>query len=212
MRAQYRSIKLIETNDKNYQEYSKKMQFLRNTNRFAGEADSKQVITAWLERVMNKHLSGTFIHSKYNILTWEELNSLNQYTRKYTEIDGLFSSKDGTLYIEVKASHSKSSLNRGKTQINKNLKLITFISKNPIAILVMADCRCFDPTFGFSIESIEDGTTTSTLYKKIDGLNFPESFNSSNKWLWLLSQDDVHQLATLYGSPQTDADNQEYLQ
>ena len=97
MRDQYRSISFLEKNDKKYQEYSKKMQFLRNTNRFIGESDSKQTITAWLERVMTMHISRVYIHSTCNILTWEELNSFNQYTRKYSEIDGLFNSNDGFL-------------------------------------------------------------------------------------------------------------------
>ena len=211
MRDQYRSISFLEKNDKKYQEYSKKMQFLRNTNRFIGESDSKQTITAWLERVMTMHISRVFIHSTCNILTWEELNSFNQYTRKYSEIDGLFNSNDGSLYIEVKASQSKSSLSKGKSQINKNLKLMTLISKNTIGILVMADCRCFDSSFGFSIEKIEDENTNSTQYKKIEGLDLPESFNSSHKWLWLLSQEDVHQLATQYGSPQTETTDPDYL-
>ena len=111
MLAKYRSVQLIEKNDVKYQDYCKQMKSIKNSNRFVGERDSKQQITHWLELVVIKHLSNSFTHDTRNILTWEELNFFNQYHRKYSEIDGLFCTKDGALYIEVKASLSKSSFN-----------------------------------------------------------------------------------------------------
>jgi hypothetical protein len=206
--VKYRSVELIEKNDGRYQYYCKKMKFIKNSNRFVGERDAKQLITSWLERVIIKHLSSSFTHDTRNILTWEELNFFNHYNRKYSEIDGLFCTSDGTLYVEVKASLSKSSFSRGKSQINKNLNLISIPSKNSKAALVMADCRCFDPTFGFSKEYVETQKAKNGIYKYIEGLTFPNSFSSSLKWIWLLNQDDVQQLAEMYGSPYTEANSE----
>ena len=207
MSVQFRSVSLIDESDSKYQEHCKNMQLIRNCNRFIGEPDYKQVITAWLEAVIIQHLSSTFIFDKRNILTWEELSNYNQYSRRYREIDGLFSSNDGLIYIEVKASLSKSNFQKGKTQINDNLKLLASISKQPRAVLILADCRCFDPTFGYAKEFIEEKKATSDVYKNIEGMNFPTSLGDSSKWLWLLNQDEVQTLAALYGPP-----NEEELQ
>ena len=72
------------------------------------------------------------------------------------------------------------------------------------AILTMADCRCYDPTFGYAKEYIEEEKTAGELYKHIEGLKYPESFDGTSKWLWLLNEIDVTELATIYGSPQED--------
>ena len=204
MLGRCKSINLISRNDRNYQEYCKNLKFIKNCNRFIGEPDYKQVITAWLEDVIVKHLSRKFTHDSRSILTWEELSRTNQYVRKYREIDGLFTSSEGLIYVEVKASLSKSSFKRGKTQVNENFNLLATIDQNLKAILTMADCRCYDPTFGYAKEYIDEEKTSSELYKDIEGLNFPESFAGSNKWLWLLSETDVADMANAYGPPQED--------
>ena len=116
--------------NRHYQEHCRKMKFIKNCNRFIGEPDYKQVITAWVEAVIVKHLSRKFPYDSRSILTWEELSSTNQYVRKYREIDGLFAFSEGLIYVEVKASLSKSNLKRGKTQVNENLKLLTTIDPN----------------------------------------------------------------------------------
>ena len=204
MLERYKSINLIDRMDRHYQEHCRKMKFIQNCNRFIGETDSKQVITAWLEAAIVRHLSRKFPHDNRSILTWEELSSTNQYVRKYREIDGLFSSPEGLIYVEVKASLSKSTFKKGKTQINENFKLLATIDPNVKAILTMADCRCYDPTFGYAKDYIEEEKTSSELYKNIQGLKYPESFDGSSKWLWLLNETDIIKLANSYGPPQDD--------
>jgi hypothetical protein len=204
MLEKYKSINLIGRMDRYYQEHCRKMKFIQNCNRFIGETDSKQVITAWLEAAIVNHLSRKFSHDNRSILTWEELSNTNQYVRKYREIDGLFSSPEGLIYVEVKASLSKSTFKKGKTQINENLKLLATIDPNVKAILAMADCRCYDPTFGYAKDYIEEEKTSSELYKNIEGLKYPESFYCTSKWLWLLNEADVIKLANIYGPPQED--------
>jgi hypothetical protein len=204
MHAPYKSISLIGREDRQYLEHCKKMKFIQNSNRFIGEPDYKQVITAWLEAVVIKHLSEKFTHDKRSILTWEELTNTNQYIRKYREIDGLFTSSEGLIYVEVKASLSKSSFKRGKTQVSENSKLLVSIDPNLKAILTLADCRCYDPTFGYAKEFIDDEKSASELYKSIEGLKYPDSFNESSKWLWLLNEMDVLKLSEIYGPPQDD--------
>ena len=185
-----------------YQEHCRKMKFISNCNRYIGAPDPKQVITAWLETIIIKHFSKKFSHDKRSILTWKELTNTNQYVRKYREIDGLFTSSDGLIYIEVKASLSKSSYRRGKTQLNENSKLLMSIDPNIKAILTMADCRCYDPTFGYAKEFIDEENISSEIYKNIEGLKYPDSFDGSSKWLWLLSEVNVAELAKIYGHPQ----------
>ena len=202
MLERYKSINLIGRMNRHYQEHCRKMKFIKNCNRFIGEPDYKQVITAWVEAVIVKHLSRKCPYDSRSILTWEELSSTNQYVRKYREIDGLFAFSEGLIYVEVKASLSKSNFKRGKTQVNENLKLLTKIDPNVKAILTMADCRCYDPIFGYAKEYIEEEKTAGELYRHIEGLKYPESFDGTSKWLWLLNEIDVTELATIYGSPQ----------
>jgi hypothetical protein len=204
MFARYKYIKLINRTDRQYQEYCRKMKLMKNCNRYLGEPDHKQVITAWLETVIVKHLSTKFTHDNRSILTWEELSNTNQYVRKYRELDGLFASTEGLIYVEVKASLSKSSYKRGMTQLIENSKLLSSIKPNLKAILTMADCRCYDPTFGYAKEFIEEEVTSSKICKKIEGIKYPESFDSTSKWLWLLSEMDINVLAKMYGPPQED--------
>lgn len=202
MLAPYKSISLIGREDHQYLEHCRKMKFIQNCNRFIGELDYKQVITAWLEVVIIKHLSAKFPHDKRSILTWEELTNTNKYIRKYREIDGLFASSEGLIYVEVKASLSKSSYKRGKTQVGENSKLLASIDPNLKSILTLADCRCYDPTFGYAKEFIEDEKNSSELYKSIEGLKYPDSFDESTKWIWLLNEKDVLELSKIYGPPQ----------
>jgi len=204
MLARYKSISLIDRMDRQYQEHCRKMKFIKNCNRYIGVPDYKQVITSWLETVIIKLLKAKFSHDKRSILTWEELTNRNQYVRKYREIDALFSSSAGLIYIEVKASLSKSSYKRGKTQVSENSNLLLSIDPNVKAILVMADCRCFDPSFGYAKEFIEEKMPSSKIYRNIEGLKYPDSFDSTSKWLWLINQIDVTELAKIYGSPQED--------
>jgi len=206
MHAQYRSINLIPKDDQRYQEHCSKMRFINNSNRFSGDFDYKQVITAWLEQKIIQHVSRKFIYDKRCILTWEEITSMNRYSRKFKEIDCLFSSDDGPLYMEVKASLSKSSFKRGKTQINENFKLLSLVNNKTKSILVMADCRCFDSSFGYAKEFIDSDTDTSARYKLIHGLGIPEAWSGSDKWLWLLDQKDVLELAKVYGPPEEEQD------
>jgi hypothetical protein len=209
VRGKFKSIILIGQTDKNYLEHFEKMRFDRNCNRGNNEQDYKRVITSWLEITITHHLSKSFEHDPRNILSWEELNSFNQYCRRYREIDGLFTLDEQKIYIEVKASLSKSNFNRGKTQINETLPLLASVTKNPTACLIMADCRCYDPTFGFAKEYIDAKIKESGSYKSISGLTVPTTFNKSQKWLWTLSQEDVEQLACLYGPPEEE-DFEEY--
>ena len=204
MFARYKSINLIDLMDRHYQEHCKKNKFIRNCNRYFGEPDYKKVITFWFETVIVKHLSSKFSHNKRSILTWEELSNRNQYVRKYREIDGLFTSSEGLIYVEVKASLSKSSYKRGKTQVSENLILLSSIDPHIKAILIMGDCRCYDPSFGNAKEYIEAKLPSSEIYKNIEGLKCPESFSGASKWLWLLNQMDVTELAKMYGPPQED--------
>lgn len=210
VRAKYRSVSLIDKNDKNYLAHVEKMRFIRNCNRSASEPDYKRVITSWLEVVVNKHLSKFFIQDTRNILTWEELNNMTQYCRRYREIDGLFSLGEEKIYIEVKASLSKSNFNKGKSQINETLTLLTTTSKRPLALLIMADCRCYDPSFGFAKDFIDEKINASDAYKPIEGLTIPNSFKDSSKWLWTLSQADVEQLANVYGPPKDEEFEEDY--
>ena len=186
------------------------MKFINNINRFLGDFDYKQVITAWLEQKVIEHVSRKFLYDRRRILTWEEITSMNQYSRKYKEIDCLFNSDDGLLYMEVKASLSKSSYKRGKTQINDNSKLLSLVNDKVKSILVMADCRCFDPTFGYAKEFIDANADTSERYELIHGLGYPESWSASDKWLWIIDQKDVLELAKVYGPPQEDKDKDEF--
>lgn len=204
MLAQYKSINLIDRMDRRYQEHCKRMKFIRNCNRFIGETDYKQIVTFWLEAVIVKHLSKRFNPDKRSVLSWEELTSVNKYVRKYREIDGIFASTNGLIYLEVKASLSKSSYKRGKTQVNENLKLLASIDPNIKAVLAMADCRCYDPTFGFAKDFIEEQNTHSETYKIIEGLSYPDSFSDERKWLWLLNDMDIVELAKMYGPPHED--------
>lgn len=204
MLERFNSVNLISRTDRHYQDHCRKMSFIKNCNRFVGTPDSKQVITSWLEAVIVKHLSKKFTHDNRSILTWKELSSNNQYFSKYREIDGLFSSPQGLIYIEVKASLSKSSFNRGKIQVNENFRLLSKLEPNLMAILVMADCRCYDPTFGYAKDYIEKENTSNVLYKNIEGLNYPKSFYDASNWLWLLNETDVTELANIYGPPQED--------
>lgn len=202
MLIKYKSINLIERTNRLYQDHCRRMRFIQNCNRFVGEPDFKRVITAWLETVIVKHLSTIFSHDKRTILTWEELTSTNQYVRKFREIDGLFSSIEGLIYIEVKSSLSKSSFKKGKTQLSENSKLLLSIDPNIKAILTMADCRGYDPKFGYAREFIDEEMAASKIYKNIEGINFPKSLGGSHKWLWLLNELSVNELANIYGSPQ----------
>jgi hypothetical protein len=154
--------------------------------------------------VILKYLSVKFTQNKKTILTWEELTNTNKYVRKYREIDGVFNSPEGLIHIEVKASLSKSSFKKGKTQISESSKLLSTISPNSIGILMLADCRCYDPTFGYAKEFIENEMNSSELYKYIEGLKYPASFRSSSRWLWLLDENDTIELAKIYGPPLED--------
>ncbi len=204
MLARYKSISLIDRMDRQYQEHSRKMRFIQDSNRHIGEPDYKRVITSWLEATVIKHLSIRFLHDKRTILRWDELTNTNQYVRKYREIDGLFTSPEGLIYIEVKASLSKSNYKRGKSQVSENSKLLLSIDPNAKSILVMADCRCYDPTFGYAKNFIEEKKTSSENYKSIEGLKYPESFDGPSKWLWVLTETDITELAKLYGPPEED--------
>jgi len=90
----------------------------RSINRHIAEPDSKRLITSWLELSLIKHFSQQYTFEKKNILTWEELNIYNIYIRKFSELDAVFSTINSNLYMEIKASLSKSNLRRGKDQID----------------------------------------------------------------------------------------------
>ncbi len=202
MHFKYRSVRLIDKGEKIYKEHCERIRFLEKSNRIIGEPDYKRSITSWLEIVLVKYLSKTLTPDSRNILTWEELDSYNRYLRKFREIDGFFSIGTEKIFIEVKASLSKSNFNRGKTQIKETLQLLARTSHCVRGILIMADCRCFDPTFGYAKEIIEGKISASESYKTIEGLNFEPIFVKSEKWLWTLSQEDVLKLAELYGPPE----------
>jgi len=210
MRSQYKSITFVNKRDSQYQEYCRNMSYLRNSNRFQNESDSKQVITAWLENVVIKFLSKCYPLDERNILTWEELSSMNIYSRKFKEIDGLFNSGNGQIYVEVKASLSKSSYKRGRAQINENLKLMKMISPNITAVLIMADCRYFDPSFGYAKEFIDEKNSNTDVYTLCEGLEGSIDFSSSNKWIWLLNEQDVKNLTDEFGPPHHEEESTEY--
>jgi len=206
----YKSVSLIERNDKKYQLHLEHMRFIRNCNRSTRDQDYRRVITSWLETVLTKHLSKTFSLDCRNILSWEELNNRNQYFKKYREMDGLFTRGKEKIYVEIKASQSKSSFSKGKSQINETITLLNMAPDRIVAVLIMADCRCFDSTFGYALETIKEKIDASDAYRLINGLNSPTNFDGSQKWLWMLNQEDVLQLASMYGQPHEDDVDGEY--
>jgi hypothetical protein len=70
MRSQYKSITFVNKRDGKYQEYCRNMSYLRNTNRFQNERDSKKVITTWLENVVIKFLSKYYTPEGRSTLAW----------------------------------------------------------------------------------------------------------------------------------------------
>ena len=200
MRSVYRSVSLIDKSNINYIRHCNKMAADRSINRHIAEPDSKRLITSWLELSLIKHFSQQYTFEKKNILTWEELNIYNIYIRKFSELDAVFSTINSNLYMEIKASLSKSNLRRGKDQIDKNLQLIRRINSNFSAQLIMADCRCFDKSFGYNKDEIVELMQESNQYALIEGLEGQETIPPP-KSLLILNEADVLNLAARFGPP-----------
>ena len=210
MKSTQRSISLIEKTDAKYLGHCKEMAFSRNINRHLTVPDSKRIITGWLEQALIRFLSSFYALHQKNILTWEELTKFNTYARRYRELDAVFKLESVTIYFEIKASQSNSSYKRGITQINHNLSLLQRIDSDTRAVLVLADCRSFDMSFGYHKDKISESIGKSTVYVLKEGLKDPIELNSSAKTLWMLNADDICELASKYGAPLEEDSFSEY--
>ena len=84
------------------------------------------------------------------------------------------------------------------------------ISPNITAVLIMADCRYFDPSFGYAKEFIDEKNSNTDVYTLCEGLEGSIDFSSSNKWIWLLNEQDVKNLTDEFGPPHHEEESTEY--
>jgi len=202
MLNKYKSISLMNKDSKYYRDYLKSLYDNRNINKGESEPDPKYVITKWAEDCITQLLSSHYKKIDKNILTWMELNSYGIYNRRFRELDGLFEFDGKYIYLEVKASQSKSNYRRGKSQINANLSMINLIRANTVGVLCMLDCRCFDNDFGFyeHPETIEN-PEIENIYKVLRGLTLPLEIDHHCKYYWLISESETNALGNKYGEP-----------
>ena len=141
--------------------------------------DPQQVVTAWAELSINRLLSKYYESDDQLIMTWEELGSASSYRRKYKELDGLFKSADGLMYVETKASTSNSSVKKGRSQINENLKML----------------------FGVISQEMRDQILTSTEYSIYQGISDIPKIIPATKSMWILDEISVLEMVKQFGPP-----------
>ena len=201
MLPKIKSVALIPRTDKGYLEHCKKMRESKKINSAESIPDRKATISAWMESSFNQIMGMHYTKVETDIITWLELNRYGSYSRRFKEIDGFFKFENRYILLEVKSSISKSSFTKGKSQVNSNQELLSNIYPNVAAILVLADCRCFDSEFGYAIEMVTETTQNGSSYQLVGGLKPPEITNESNKFLWLINESEVTRIADIYGPP-----------
>ncbi len=99
---QIKNIALISRNNPRYVMHCREQIAIRNSIPKERVMDSQQLVTLWAESSINQLLGKYFEKDDRSILTWEELGSSASYRRKYKELDGLFRSSNGLIYVETK--------------------------------------------------------------------------------------------------------------
>lgn len=201
MLPKVKSVSLISKSDSAYLEFCRKIRASKNINRGETTPDRKITVSNWIERVLNDVVSKRYKRIEKNIISWQELTLYGSYSKRYRELDGLFQQEKFTIILEVKASISKSSFSKGRSQVNSNLNLVRKIYPNTIAILALVDCRFFDSEFGYAMDQVIETIQGESAYELIKGLNPPEIIDGNNKILWILNESEVQQIASIYGAP-----------
>lgn len=167
--------------------------------------DSQQLVTLWAESSINQLLGKYFEKDDRSILTWEELGSSASYRRKYKELDGLFRSSNGLIYVETKASTSNSSFKKGKSQINENLQILSHLNTRFSALLVLLDCNVLDTSFGVMSEELRTQIHSTEEYSVFEGLAEIPKLAPGKKSIWIIDGEGVSELVNLFGPPIEDS-------
>lgn len=201
MLPKIKSISLVSKSDAAYLEFCKKIRASKNVNRGATTPDRKSTISNWIERAVNDVISQQYMRIEKNIITWQELTPYGSYSKRYKELDGFFREDKLHIILEVKASISKSSFSKGRSQVNSNLDLVRKIYPNTIAILALVDCRSFDSEYGYAMDQVIEMIQSESTYALARGLNPPKIIDGKNKILWILNELEVQQIVSIYGPP-----------
>jgi hypothetical protein len=204
-----KNASLVSRSNPLYLSYCREKAALKNSNPRDRVPDPRYVVTNWAEKTVNRYLGRFFEYDDRSILSWSELDSRNTYRRKYKELDGIFFSQTGSLYVETKGSFSKSSLKRGVLQVNENLKLLSIINPRFAGLLVLCDCHLIDPELGVMAEELKNETIASKEYLIYQGLSQLPKILPSTKSIWLLGEGAVLELVDIFGSPLDDPNTSE---
>ena len=198
---QIKNLALISRNNPRYVMYCREQIDIKNSIPKERIVDPQQVVTAWAELSINRLLSKYYESDDQLIMTWEELGSASSYRRKYKELDGLFKSADGLMYVETKASTSNSSVKKGRSQINENLQMLSSIDSKFCALLILCDCHVLDQEFGVMSQEMRDQILTSTEYSIYQGISDIPKIIPATKSMWILDEISVLEMVKQFGPP-----------
>jgi hypothetical protein len=135
-----RGVRLLPQDDSEYRKHVTHHTYLAKVNSGTKIPDPRNVLTGLVERQVRDLLATHMDVLPYRVLRWEQLDAQNFYRVNYREMDGVFQSPDGVLvFLEVKASAGKSSLNSGIAQIRRTVATVKMVRPNSVGLLVVAD-------------------------------------------------------------------------
>lgn len=200
-RWQIKNTTLISRSNPRYAMHCREQIAFKNSIPKERVVDPQQVVTAWAESSINRLLAKYYESDDRSILTWEELGAGGSYRRKYRELDGLFKSANGLLYVETKASTSNSSIKKGSSQINENLQMLSGIISAFSALLVLCDCQVLDQEFGVMSPEMNAQILTSNEYSIFQGITDIPKIIPKTKSMWIIDESSVLELVKLFGPP-----------
>lgn len=204
------NIRLINSQNNEYRAYCRRMRLEKNINTKEKIKDQTIYVSSWLESAVVSELQKTLTPHTDNILQWDVLGPTNIISRKFKELDGVFSlTEDSITVIEIKASQSKSSISRGITQLDSTRKILNSRFKKIISILVSADCRNLSNIFGQAELSLIEELATEYNYVLLKDLNLITKLEHSLNYLYLLDTDSIFKLTHEYGLP--DFEKEDYV-
>ena len=198
---QIKNTALISRKNPRYVLHCREQIAIKNSVPKERVVDPQQVVTAWAESSVNRLLGTYYESDERSILTWEELGSASSYRRKYKELDGLFKTPYGPLYVETKASTSNSSVKKGRSQINENLQLLSSINSKFSALLVLCDCHVLDQEFGVMSQEMKAQILTSNEYSIYQGIADIPKIIPETKSMWILDEISVLEMVEQFGPP-----------
>lgn len=168
---QCKGVMLLPPDSENYRRHVAHHRFLARINKGESIPDERAAYTQGIEARVREALHRVLSPTKHRILRWEEKTPSNHWITRYRELDGVFETTERvTIILEVKASTSKSSLNKGLQQLQSSTGMLRTPRPATLGLLVVADTGAFLEGFG--------GSAADPLYKhfaskNLQTLNWP---------------------------------------